>query len=140
MANTLQEQMLADAVSGGVFFQGSGHGFDETATHYPAGDLSAGQSVVAVVDRDLEDAGGIGEGEGARFDTRQGVKLRRTAVVALPISVTITETSGTGTAKPSLLDYGGYRWRAVRILGRDVAMQDVLFTRLEKVVTRGVSR
>jgi hypothetical protein len=140
MANTLQEQMLADAQAGGVFFQGGGQGFDETITHYPAGNLSAGESVDAVVDRDLEDAGGIGDGEGPRFDTKQNVRLRRTAVVALPISVTVTETSGTGTAKPSLFDFYGHRWKTMRILGRDAAMQDVLVTRLEKIATRGATR
>jgi hypothetical protein len=140
MANTLQEQMLADAQSGGAFFPGGGSGFDVTLTHYPAGDLSAGQSVVGVLDQDLEDAGGVGDGEGLQFDTKRSSKLRRNGILSLPISVTVTETSGTGTDKPSLFDIGGFRYRAVRIVGRDLALQDVMVTRVQKLVTRGPSR
>lgn len=139
MANTFQEQMLADATSGGVFFPGTGKGFDATLTHYPGGDLSAGESLVVIFDRDLEDVGGVGEGEGPQFDQRQSDKLRRNAVLALPITATITESSGTNS-KPSLFDYDGHRWKAVRILARDSAMQDVLVTRLQKLAARGVGR
>jgi hypothetical protein len=140
MPSTLQQQMVADASSGGVFFQGNGQGFDVEVTHYPEGDLAAPEPLDAIVDRDLEDHGGAGDGEGLQFDTRKAVKLRRNAVLSLPISATITESSGTETKKCSLFDFDSYRWRAVRILSRDAALQDVLVTRLDKLVTRGVSR
>lgn len=139
MANTLQQQILADATNGGVFFQRNGQGFDEALIHYPAGDLQAGDTVYGVIDRDLEDVGGVGLGEGARFDTPAAVRLKRNAMVELPISVVVTESSG-GTGNPSLFEFDGRRWRTVRIVGRDAAMQLVLVTRADRLASRRVQR
>jgi hypothetical protein len=119
---------------------GGGQGFDASIVHYPGGDLNAPEDVVAVVDRDMEDAGGIGDGEGRRIDTLQSVKFRRSAIVSLPIDVSVTETSGTETGQPSVFEFDDYRWRTVRIIGRDEAMQDVLVTRLDKKASRRTSR
>jgi hypothetical protein len=140
MANTLQQQIAADAASGGAFFPGSGTGFDEDVTHYPAGQLSAGVTVRAVIDMDDEDAGGVGQGEGPMIDTAAGVKIRRNAILELPLAVTVTYRSGKATARPSLFDFYGFRWRAVRPVGKDVGAQSVRVTRLEKLSSRRVKQ
>lgn len=136
MANTLKQQMTADVAS--VFLNTDEHA--EAITHYPAGNLAAGVSVNAVVDRDEEAGGGVGSGEGPGFDRPGQVRLRRNAILELPASVTVTEASGTHQQSPSLFEFDGFRWTTVRILGRDEDLQSVLVTRLDKIATRRVER
>jgi hypothetical protein len=140
MSNTLQQQITADAQAGGVFFSQDGNGFEETITHYPAGDLTSPASVLAIIDLGAEDTGGAGGGEGLQFDNENGVKLRHNAVLSLPVSVAVTESSGRAAAGESQFDFYGYRWRTLRIIGRDGGIQDVLVTRLAKISTRRVRR
>lgn len=136
MANTLKQQMTADVST--VFLNTDE--FAETVTHYPAGNLAAGASVSAVVDRDNEAMAGLGSGEGPQFDRRESVKLRRSAVLEVPATVSVTEGSGTHQSSPSLWGFDGFRWTTVRILERDEDLQLVLVTRLDKIATRRVER
>ena len=134
---TLRDQITADVPA--VFLSTSE--FAEDIIHYPAGDLSAGVTVQAVIDRDNEDGVGLGEGEGPRFDRPHGVKLRRSALLELAVSVTVTEASGTQRVQPSLFEFDGHRWRTVRVSpGRDDAMQTVLVNRIDKLADRRVER
>ncbi|MDQ3288919.1 MAG: hypothetical protein M3Q42_11815 [Pseudomonadota bacterium] len=111
----------------------------ETVVHYPAGNLAAGVNVMAIVDRDAEDGGGVGLGEGAQIDTRESVQLRRTATLELADSVAVTERSGT-TGSPSIFAFGGKRWTAVRIVARQLGKQKVLVTRTDRLAARRAGR
>jgi hypothetical protein len=135
MALTLKQQMTADVSA--VFLDTDEHA--EAVIHYPAGNLAAPATVNAVVDRDSESSSGLA-GDGSQIDTRAAVKIRRSAVLEMSASVTVTETSGSHQASPSLFEFDGHRWRAVRVLERDDDLQLVLVTRLDKIATRTLER
>jgi hypothetical protein len=135
LSRTFNDTLAKDAAAAA-----SNRFFGETILHYPAGDLAAGETIEnAIVDRDAEDAGGVGSGEGAQYDRAEGVNLRRTALLEISIDVEVTEDSGRAST-PSLFEFGGERWRTVRIIGRDAAMQTVLVTRNDKLAKRRVTR
>ena len=73
MSQTLKQQIAAD--SSAVFL--NTNELADDVVHYPAGDLTSPVTVQAVVDRDLEDTGGAGSGEGLQYDNAGGSKLRR---------------------------------------------------------------
>lgn len=112
----------------------------ESIVHLPAGNANNRQPVSAIVDRDNETSGGVGDGEGADFDREQSVELRRNATLTIDASVTVTESSGTAGSSPSLFEFHGGRWTTVRVLSRQQGKQQVLVTRIDRIATRKVRR
>lgn len=121
----------------------------EAIVHYPAGDLAAPETIDAIVDRGnlasmlgglAKSGGGVGQGEGADFDTRDGVKLRQNAQLHIDVSVNVSESSGTTQKTASLFEFDEYRWRCVRLMSRVGGKQLFLVTRTEKITQRRVSR
>ena len=127
---TLAAQITADVTD--VFLVNDD--FATSITHYPAGDETAGATVLAIVDYDFMDEDSGGDGGGTELSNERGVRVRQTAKLEIPIGTTVTEERG--KLKPSTWLISSVKWTTLRVLGKDDDMQLVVITRTDQKITR----
>jgi hypothetical protein len=129
MALTLKQQMAADVED--VFLDTDA--FADTITWYPKGDMSRGQSILAIVDTDQVEGTREVSGDGRVLHHEKGESLRQTARLEIAASIDITEAPH---PKPDKFGISDKTWVVKRVLGSDAAMQTVLVVRQRKQLTR----
>ncbi len=130
MANTLKQQMTADAADGAVYF--NTNEFADTITHYPQNDRGAGRTITVIdVSDQLEGTREI-PGDGVVLETEFGERIHESKILELPVSVPITVHK---QPQDTFL-VGGQIWQAIRVIGKDADTQSVWVARTSKLLSR----
>jgi len=127
MSRTFQDSLTYDAEN--VLLNTNEWG--ENATHYADGE-TPGTSITVLVFRDEETNSGTGYGDGnAIDDPHRGSAIKRAIRLEMLASVVVTE-AGQGPRPSCFLLADGTYCQAVRVLGKDDAMQLVLCTTIDR--------
>ncbi len=106
--------------------------------HYPAGDVSLGQTLTALVSLHALDQPSGGDGDGINLTNERGTRIRQTGFLELPPDVEVSEESPNQKASIFVID--GQHWTCKRVIAKEVSFQSVEIVRVDQKSTRRTQR